>query len=122
MTAATQPPSLSIQNLSVHYGEQGALLGASLDVAPGELMAVVGPSGCGKSSLLSAVNRMSDLIPGARVSGRVLIDHQDVLNGAMDVQALRRQVGMQSQQPNPFPLRLAETIPLDLPDYGARAQ
>jgi phosphate transport system ATP-binding protein len=69
----SQPPALSIQELSVHYGEHGALLDASLDVAPGELMAVVGPSGCGKSSLLSAVNRMSDLVPGARISGRVLI-------------------------------------------------
>lgn len=114
------PPSLSIQGLSVHYGEQGALLGASLEVAPGELMAVVGPSGCGKSSLLSAVNRMSDLVPGARVSGRVLIDGEDVLSGAVDVQALRRQVGMVFQQPNPFPLSIAENILFALREHGVR--
>lgn len=98
----------------------GALLGASLHVAPGELMAVVGPSGCGKSRLLSAVNRMSDLTPGARVSGRVLIDNQDVLNGAVDVQALRRQVGMLFQQPNPFPLSIAENILFALREHGVR--
>ncbi|TXI31747.1 MAG: phosphate ABC transporter ATP-binding protein [Aquipseudomonas alcaligenes] len=114
------PPSLSIQGLSVHYGEQGALLGASLEVAPGELMAVVGPSGCGKSSLLSAVNRMSDLVPGARVNGRVLIDGEDVLSGAVDVQALRRQVGMVFQQPNPFPLSIAENILFALREHGVR--
>lgn len=116
----SKPPSLSIQGLSVHYGEQGALLGASLEVAPGELMAVVGPSGCGKSSLLAAVNRMSDLVPGARVGGRVLIDGQDVLNAAVDVQALRRQVGMLFQQPNPFPLSIAENILFALREHGVR--
>lgn len=115
-----KPPSLSIQGLSVHYGEQGALLGASLEVAPGELMAVVGPSGCGKSSLLAAVNRMSDLVPGARVGGRVLIDGQDVLGGAVDVQALRRRVGMLFQQPNPFPLSIAENILFALREHGVR--
>lgn len=116
----SQPPALSIQNLSVHYGEHGALLGASLEVAPGELMAVVGPSGCGKSSLLSAVNRMSDLVPGARLSGRVLIDGQDVLGGKVDVQRLRRQVGMVFQQPNPFPLSIAENILFALREHGVR--
>ncbi|WP_227028704.1 ATP-binding cassette domain-containing protein [Azotobacter chroococcum] len=116
----SNPPSLSIQGLSVHYGEQGALLGASLDVAPGELMALVGPSGCGKSSLLSAVNRMSDLVPGARVSGQVLIDGQDVLGSGVDVQLLRRRVGMVFQQPNPFPLSIAENILFALREHGVR--
>ncbi|WP_137808221.1 MULTISPECIES: phosphate ABC transporter ATP-binding protein [unclassified Pseudomonas] len=116
----SQPPALSIQDLSVHYGEHGALLNASLEVAPGELMAVVGPSGCGKSSLLSAVNRMSDLVPGARLSGRVLIDGQDVLGGKVDVQRLRRQVGMVFQQPNPFPLSIAENILFALREHGVR--
>lgn len=114
------PPALSIQDLSVHYGEHGALLGASLDVAPGELMAVVGPSGCGKSSLLSAVNRMSDLVPGARISGRVLIDGQDVLGSQADVQRVRRQVGMVFQQPNPFPLSIAENVLFALREHGVR--
>ncbi|MFU7142916.1 phosphate ABC transporter ATP-binding protein [Pseudomonas aeruginosa] len=104
----------------MHYGEHGALLGASLDVAPGELMAVVGPSGCGKSSLLSAVNRLSDLVPEARVSGRVLIDGQDVLDHKVDVQRLRRQVGMVFQQPNPFPLSIAENVLFALREHGVR--
>lgn len=114
------PPSIQIENLSVHYAAQVALQGASLAVAPGELMALVGPSGCGKSSLLSAVNRMSDLVPGARLSGRVLIDGRDVLSGAEDVQALRRQIGMVFQQPNPFPLSIAENIRFALREHGVR--
>lgn len=114
------PPSIQIENLSVHYAGQVALQGASLAVAPGELMALVGPSGCGKSSLLSAVNRMSDLVPGARVSGRVLIDGRDVLSEAEDVQALRRQIGMVFQQPNPFPLSIAENIRFALREHGVR--
>ncbi|GAB3486025.1 phosphate ABC transporter ATP-binding protein [Azotobacter salinestris] len=118
----SNPPSLSIQGLSVHYGEQGALLGASLDVAPGELMALVGTSGCGKSSLLSAANRMSDLVSGARGSGRVLIDGQDVLDSGVDVQLLRRRVGMVFQQPNPFPLSIAENILFALREHGVRSK
>ncbi|GAD64979.1 MULTISPECIES: phosphate ABC transporter ATP-binding protein [Pseudomonadaceae] len=117
-----QPPSLRIENLSVHYGGQGALLGACLEVAPGELMAVVGPSGCGKSSLLSAVNRMSDLVPGARVEGRILIDGVDVLDAQVDLQQLRRQVGMVFQQPNPFPLSIAENILFALREHGVRGK
>lgn len=81
-------------------------------------MAVVGPSGCGKSSLLSAVNRMSDLVPGARISGQVRIDGEDVLASGMDVQHLRRQVGMVFQQPNPFPLSIAENILFALREHG----
>jgi phosphate transport system ATP-binding protein len=114
------PPSIQIENLSVHYAAQVALQDASLAVAPGELMALVGPSGCGKSSLLSAVNRMSDLVPGARVSGCVLIDGRDVLSAAEDVQALRRQIGMVFQQPNPFPLSIAENIRFALREHGVR--
>ena len=116
----TQPPSLRIDNLSVHYGSQSALLGASLEVAPGELMALVGPSGCGKSSLLSAGNRMSDLVPGARVEGQILIDGVDVLDARVDLQQLRRQVGMVFQQPNPFPLSIAENILFALREHGVR--
>ncbi|EPV3035025.1 phosphate ABC transporter ATP-binding protein [Pseudomonas aeruginosa] len=114
------PPSIQIESLSVRYAGQVALQGASLVVAPGELMALVGPSGCGKSSLLSAVNRMSDLVPGARVSGRVLIDGRDVLSAVEDVQALRRQIGMVFQQPNPFPLSIAENIRFALREHGVR--
>ena len=110
------PPSIQIENLSVHYAAQVALQGASLAVAPGELMALVGPSGCGTSSLLSAVNRMSDLVPGARVSGRVLIDGRDVLSAAEDVQALRRQIGMVQQDSSLLHRSLRENIAYGRPD------
>lgn len=120
INSETAPPALSIQSLSVRYANHTALLDASLEVAPGELMAVVGPSGCGKSSMLSAVNRMTDLISGARVSGRVLIDDKDVLAGKVDVQQLRRQVGMVFQQPNPFPLSIVENILFALREHGVR--
>ena len=67
------PPSLELQGVCVHYGNQAAIEHASLTVGGGELMALVGPSGCGKSSLLGSINRMTDSIPGCRVSGRVLL-------------------------------------------------
>ena len=71
-------PSLVLESVSVTYGEQVAISDASLQVEPGELMALVGPSGCGKSSLLGAINRMSDGVSGCRVGGRIWLDGEDV--------------------------------------------
>ena len=94
-------PSLVLESVSVTYGEQVAISDASLQVEPGELMALVGPSGCGKSSLLGAINRMSDGVSGCRVGGRIWLDGEDVRQ-RHDLTVLRRQVGMVFQQPNPF--------------------
>ena len=111
------PPSLELQGVCVHYGNQAAIEQASLTVGGGELMALVGPSGCGKSSLLGSINRMTDSIPGCRVSGRVLLGGE-VVSARHDSATLRRQIGMVFQQPNPFPLSIIDNLRFPLSEHG----
>lgn len=114
--AGAAPPSLTLDGVSVRYGERVAIQDASLKVAPGELMALVGPSGCGKTSLLSAINRMAEGVPGCRLAGAVRLDGFDV--GGLERAALRRQVGMVFQQPNPFPLSVIDNLRFPLGEHG----
>jgi phosphate transport system ATP-binding protein len=117
--AQRRPPVLALEQVSILYGRRMALNQASFTVRAGELMAVVGPSGCGKSSLLASINRMSDLVPGCTVEGRILLDGMDVRAG-MPVHRLRQRVGMVFQQPNPFPMSIAENILFPLREHGMR--
>jgi len=111
---------IRIDSLSVHYGEHIALKSASLTVGPGHLMALVGPSGCGKTSLLRSVNRLTDTIPGCQTHGRIEIGGVDIMQPDTNMTLLRRQVGMLFQQPNPFPLSIAENIRFPLREHGLR--
>jgi len=113
------PPVIEVCDIDISYGNNIALRGASLNVKAGAITALVGPSGCGKSSLLSVINRLSDLQP-CRVSGRVLINGTDVLAPKTDVMMLRRQVGMVFQRPNPFPLSIVDNLRLPLREHGIR--
>ncbi len=113
-------PDISIRELSVRYGDEAAITNATLQVPGGSLMAIVGPSGCGKTSLLRAINRMTDTIEGCRVQGRVTIGSLDIYKPSVDVVDLRRRVGMVFQQPNPFPLSIAENIRFPLREHGVR--
>lgn len=119
-TVENAGPPVSIENLSIHYGEHCALKSASLEVAPGQLMALVGPSGCGKSSLLHSINRLTDSVPGCRISGSIRIDDQDVRAADTCVTTLRTRIGMVFQQPNPFPLSVAENIRFPLREHGLK--
>lgn len=119
-TVAAGPPAITISSLSVHYGTTAAICNASLTVPPGSLMALVGPSGCGKTSLLNSINRMTDLIPDCRVQGSVRIGATEVHDPQLDIAGLRRRVGMVFQQPNPFPLSIAENIRFPLREHGVR--
>jgi len=101
----------------MHYGSFHALRGVSLAIPARTITALIGPSGCGKSSFLRCFNRMNDLIEGARVTGRVLLDGEDVNGADTDVVALRRRVGMVFQSPNPFPLSIFDNIA-----YGPRLE
>jgi len=97
---------VSISNVDMRYGGPGGLLaveGLTLDVARGEFAAVVGPSGCGKSTFIRTLNRMHEVLPGARVEGEVLIDGNNLYGPGVDPVLVRRQVGMVFQRPNPFP-------------------
>lgn len=111
---------IQTDQLTVRYGTQIAIRDASLTVERGSITALVGPSGCGKSSFLCALNRMTDLIPGARVSGRVLIDGCDIHREIRSPAELRRRVGMIFQKPNPFPMSIRRNIQLALREHGMR--
>jgi phosphate transport system ATP-binding protein len=102
-TAAGEQPKLTIERLNAWYGRNHALRDVNLLVPPRSVMAAIGPSGCGKSTFLRCLNRMHELIPGARAEGKLLLDGQDLLGRAVDPVVLRRRVGMVFQRPNPFP-------------------
>ena len=97
------------------YGEKQALFDISLDIPDRSVMAFIGPSGCGKSTFLRCINRMNDTIPGAKVTGRIEIDGQDVNSKDVDPVVLRSRVGMVFQKPNPFPKSIFENVA-----YGPR--
>lgn len=96
-------PLLRTQDVNIYYGDKHAVKGVNLEFARGTVNALIGPSGCGKTTFLRAINRMHDLTPGARVTGRIVLDGQDVYEAGVDPVAMRRRVGMVFQKPNPFP-------------------
>ena len=96
---------VTIRDLNAWYGDNHAVRGVSLEVAPNEVTAVIGPSGCGKSTMVRCLNRMHEEIPGARSEGRVTIDDIDIYGERTDVVSVRRAVGMVFQKPNPFPTK-----------------
>lgn len=94
---------IQVRNLNVYYGDFKAVESVSLDIAPRSVTAFIGPSGCGKSTFIRTLNRMHEVIPGARVEGEVLIDGTNLYGAGVDPVMVRRQVGMVFQRPNPFP-------------------
>jgi phosphate transport system ATP-binding protein len=108
------PPALRADSIDVHYGSKRALREVSLEIPSRKITALIGPSGCGKTSFLSTLNRLAELVPSCRVSGRVWIGEQDAYGGDIDPSALRRRVGMIFQKPNPFPLSIRRNIELPL--------
>ena len=105
---------IAIKDLNLYYGAFHALHGINLDIERGKITAFIGPSGCGKSTLLKTLNRMNDLIPDCRVEGSITLDGEDIY-GSMDVNLLRKRVGMVFQKPNPFPMSVYDNIA-----YGPR--
>ena len=95
--------SIEVNDLNVYYGDFLAVEGVSLEIQPRSVTAFIGPSGCGKSTFLRTLNRMHEVIPGARVEGEVLLDGDDLYAQGVDPVLVRRQVGMVFQRPNPFP-------------------
>jgi phosphate transport system ATP-binding protein len=100
---ASAPAKVEVEHLNVWFGKNNAVKDTSLAVRAHTVLAVIGPSGCGKSTFLRALNRMHDLVPAARVTGKVLVDGQDLYTREVDPVLLRRRVGMVFQRPNPFP-------------------
>src|SRR5690242_2585150 len=106
---------IRVQNLNFYYGKSRALKDISLSMPPNKVTAYIGPSGCGKSTLLRTLNRMNDVIPGARVEGLVELDGTDIYAAGTDVVSLRRQAGMVFQKSNPFPRSIFDNVA-----YGIR--
>jgi phosphate transport system ATP-binding protein len=113
--APAQPIKLKARDVNVFYGDKQALFAVSLDVPERAVTALIGPSGCGKSTFLRCINRMNDTIVGAKVSGRIELDGEDVNDRSLDPVLLRARVGMVFQKPNPFPKSIFENVA-----YGPR--
>ena len=94
---------IAVSNLNLWFDKKHILKNISLDIEENKVTAIIGPSGCGKSSFLRCLNRMNDLIEGARITGEVLLDGENVYDSKMDVVSLRKRVGMVFQKSNPFP-------------------
>ena len=109
------PIKISIQDLHLHYGDFEALKGISMDIPSREITAFIGPSGCGKSTCIKTLNRMNDLIPGVKITGSVKYHNQDIYAPGVDATALRKEIGMVFQKPNPFPMSIYDNIA-----YGPR--
>ncbi len=106
---------IDVRDLNFYYGQKRALDGITMAIHANRVTAFIGPSGCGKSTFLRTLNRMNDIIPGARVEGTVTIDGHDAYGPGVDVVSLRRQVGMVFQKSNPFPKSIFENVA-----YGLR--
>jgi len=95
--------SIDVSDLDIYYGDFLAVEGVTMTVKSRSVTAFIGPSGCGKSTMLRSLNRMHEVIPGARVEGKVVVDGQSLYDPSVDPVAVRRQIGMVFQRPNPFP-------------------
>jgi phosphate transport system ATP-binding protein len=101
--AAETPTKLQVRNLDAWFGKQQVLRKVSMDIPAQQVTAIIGPSGCGKSTFIRCINRMHELIPGARMEGAVQLDGEEIYNDSVDPVMLRRRVGMVFQKANPFP-------------------
>ena len=106
---------IDIKDMDLFYGSFQALKNVNLEIEPNKITAFIGPSGCGKSTLLKSLNRMNDLVEGCRIEGKILLDGQDIYAKSMDVNTLRKRVGMVFQKPNPFPMSIYDNVA-----YGPR--
>jgi phosphate transport system ATP-binding protein len=114
-TPESLDPVFSVSDLSIFYGDYEAVRGVNTVIGRREITALIGPSGCGKSTVLRCFNRMNDLIPGARVAGKILYHDEDLYADYVDPIEVRRRIGMVFQKPNPFPKSIFDNVA-----YGPR--
>lgn len=106
---------IDVSDLNLYYGNNHALKNINVCINENSVTALIGPSGCGKSTFLKTLNRMNDLIENVKISGKILIDNEDIYDSKVDTTLLRKKVGMVFQQPNPFPMSIYDNIA-----YGPR--
>jgi len=104
------PPIFVALNVDFYYGSSKALSQIQIEILPQKVTAMIGPSGCGKSTFLRCLNRMNDTIPGTRLTGKILLDNEDIYAPDMDLAGLRQRVGMVFQKPNPFPQTIYDNV------------
>lgn len=115
----TVKDKIKIENLDLYYGDFKVLKNINLEIKPNEITAFIGPSGCGKSTLLKSLNRMNDLVEGCKITGQVTLDGEDIY-GDMDINELRKRVGMVFQKPNPFPMSIYDNIAFGPRTHGIK--
>ena len=106
---------IQVSDLHLWYGQTEALRGIDISIPENNIIALIGPSGCGKSTFLKSLNRMNDLIPEVRIEGEILYQNQNIYDKSVDVNSLRKEIGMVFQKPNPFPMSIYDNIA-----YGPR--
>lgn len=111
---------ITVKDLCLWYGNHQALKNINIDIPEKSITALIGPSGCGKSTFLKTLNRMNDLIPGVKIEGQVRYKEQDIFEPSMDVNELRREIGMVFQKPNPFPMSIYDNIAYGPRTHGVR--
>ena len=111
-----------VKNMDLYYGSFHALKNINIAIPEKEITAFIGPSGCGKSTFLKSLNRMNDLVEGCRISGDILLDSVDIYKDKMDVNVLRKRVGMVFQKPNPFPMSIYDNIAYGPRTHGVRSK
>ena len=112
---------IEIEQMNLYYGDFHALKNVNLDITEKEITAFIGPSGCGKSTLLKSINRMNDLVEGCNITGKMLLDGENIY-GDMDVNLLRKRVGMVFQKPNPFPMSIFDNIAFGPRTHGIHSK
>lgn len=117
----SKPTKISVENMDLYYGTFHALKNINMEIPEKEITAFIGPSGCGKSTLLKSLNRMNDLIESCVITGNVRLDGEDIY-GDMDVNMLRKRVGMVFQKPNPFPMSIYDNIAYGPRTHGIRSK
>ena len=110
----------TVHDLNLWYGPTQALHHVDMDIPEKSITALIGPSGCGKSTFLKTLDRMNDLVPGVRIEGTVRYDGKDIFAADVDVNELRRQVGMVFQKPNPFPMSIYDNVAYGPRTHGVR--
>ena len=111
---------MTVNDLCLWYGQSQALKDVNINIPEKSVTALIGPSGCGKSTFLKTLNRMNDLIPGVRVTGEVCYQGQDIFASSVDVNQLRKEIGMVFQKPNPFPMSIYDNIAYGPRTHGVR--
>jgi phosphate ABC transporter, ATP-binding protein len=111
---------ITVKDLCLWYGNTQALKNINMDIEEYKITALIGPSGCGKSTFLKTLNRMNDLLPNVKITGEVLYRDKDIFNSTMDVNGLRKNIGMVFQKPNPFPMSIYDNVAYGPRTHGIR--